>query len=158
MMEAFWPWDSPVPTAWKYLKETKNAWCTLEMMQSICSAVKIAGTNGFIVSPQQRSQPRKNWWLPDGAAMSILVINKKCPQCESIERYRIKRSLWMRLIPKSRYYMCDHCDGRFISVDDSFSVYWPFGKAAWGSFLSPPMRPTYLNKMVGFPYWQSHTL
>ena len=91
---------------------------------------KIAGTNGFIVSPQQRSQPRKNWWLPDGAAMSILVINKKCPQCESIERYRIKRSIWMRLIPKSRYYMCDHCDGRFISVDDSFSVYWPFGKAA----------------------------
>jgi len=151
MMEAFWPWDSPVPTAWKYLKETKNAWCTLEMMQSICSAVKIAGTNGFIVSPQQRSQPRKNWWLPDGAAMSILVINKKCPQCESIERYRIKRSLWMRLIPKSRYYMCDHCDGRFISVDDSFSVYWPFGKAAWGSFLSPPMRPTYLNKWLVFP-------
>ena len=147
-MEASLPWNSPVPTAWKYLKETKNAWCTLEMMQSICSAVKIAGTNGFIVSPQKRSQPRKNWCLPNGAAMSILVINKKCPQCESIERYRIKRSIWMRLIPKSRYYLCEHCDGKFISVNDSFSVYWPFGKAAWVAL--PPIHAAHLPEQNGW--------
>jgi hypothetical protein len=36
----------------------------------------------------------------------------------------------MRLIPKSKYYLCEHCDGKFISVDDSFSLYWPFGQAA----------------------------
>lgn len=100
------------------------------MMQSICFAVKIAGTDGFIQSPPKKGQLQRNWCLPDGARMSILVINKKCPKCDSVERYRIKRSLWMRLIPKSKYYLCELCDGKFISVDDSFSIYWPFGKAA----------------------------
>jgi len=147
-MEAFLPWDSPVPTAWKYLKETKNAWCSLEMMQSICSAVKIVETDGFIVLPQKRRQSRKNWWLPNGAAMSILVINKKCPKCESIELYRIKRSLWMRLIPKSKYYLCELCDGKFISVDDSFSLYWPFGKAAWVAL--PPLHAAHLPEQNGW--------
>ena len=99
-------------------------------MQSICSAVKIAGTNGSIQEPQKRIQSQKTWYLPNGAAMSILVNNKKCPKCESVERYRIRRSLWMRLIPKSKYYLCELCDGKFFSVNDSFSVYWPFGKAA----------------------------
>ncbi len=147
-MEVSLRWDLPVRTALKYLKETKNAWCTLEMMQSIYSAVKIAGTNGFIQSPQKRSQPQKNWCMPNGAAMSILVINKKCPQCESIERYRLRRSLWMRLIPKSKYYLCDHCDGKFISVDDSFSVYWPFGKAAWGTL--PPFHAAHSRMYHAF--------
>ena len=140
-MEAFQLWNLPVPTALKYLKETKNAWCTLEMMQSICSAVRIAETNGCIVSLQKGIQPRKNGCLPDGARMSILVIHKKCPKCDSIERYRIRRSLWMRLIPKSKYYLCELCDGKFISVDDSFSIYWPFGKAAWGALPPSPCCP-----------------
>ena len=100
------------------------------MVQSICTAVKIAETHGFIASFQKRSQLRKTGCLPDGARMSILVINKKCLKCDSVERYRIRRSLWMRLIPESKYYLCELCDEKFISVDDSFSIYWPFGKAA----------------------------
>ena len=105
-------------------------------MQSICSAAKIAEINGFIQLLQNRSQHQKNWWLRDGAAMSILVVTKKCPKCESVERYRIRRSLWMRLIPKSRYYLCDQCAGKFISVNGSFSFYWPFGQSAWADIRS----------------------
>ena len=36
----------------------------------------------------------------------------------------------MRLIPKSKYYQCERCDGKFVSVNDSLSFYWPFGEAA----------------------------
>ena len=135
-MEACVLWSLPARTAWKYLKEVKNALCILEIMQSICSAAKIAEINGFIQLLQNRSQHQKNWWLRDGAAMSILVVTKKCPKCESVERYRIRRSLWMRLIPKSRYYLCDQCAGKFISVNGSFSFYWPFGQSAWADIRS----------------------
>ena len=46
---------------------------------------------------------------------------------------------------------------KFISVDDSFSLYWPFGKAAWVAL--PPLHAAHLpEKMVGFSYWQSHPL
>ena len=145
-MEAFLTWDLPVRTAWSYLKEAKNAWCTLEIMQSIYSAVKIAETNGFFQPLEKKSPSQKSWHQPNGAEMSVLVINKKCPKCESVERYRIRRSLWMRLIPKSKYYLCEHCDGKFIAVNDSFSFYWPFGKAAWGASLTPPCCPNLFSR------------
>ena len=137
-MEAYVRWDLPVRTVWKYLKETKNARCTLEMMQSIYSVVKIAGTNGFILPPQQGSPCQKNCRLFNGKEMSILLTAKRCPKCESLERYRIRRSLWMRLIPKTKYYLCEHCDGKFISISDSLSFYWPFGEAVWGAL--PPLH------------------
>jgi len=158
-MEAFLPWDLPVPTALKYLKESKNAWCTLEMMQSIYFVVKIAGTNGFILSPQQKSPSQKNCRLPNGAEMSILVTAKKCPQCESVERYRIRRNLWMRLIPQSKYYLCDSCDEKFVSVNDSISFYWPFGNDYWEAL--PRLHAAHLEFTLHTPhflFWDPATI
>ena len=51
--------------------------------------------------------------------MGILTSAKACPKCKCIDRYRIQRSLWMRLIPGSRHYECDSCQHLY--------VYFPLG-------------------------------
>ncbi len=65
-----------------------------------------------------------------GAEMAIVVRGKACPRCKSIQRHRIRRSLWMRLLPGSKYYLCEHCDVKFFSLYSLFSIYWPFGAVA----------------------------
>ena len=36
----------------------------------------------------------------------------------------------MRLLPGSRYYLCENCEVKFLSVLDLFSTHWPFGSVA----------------------------
>ena len=62
--------------------------------------------------------------------MGILIKGKACPKCKDSHRHRIRRSTWMRIIPGNKYYQCEHCDGKFFTIRESFSVNWPFGKAA----------------------------
>ena len=47
--------------------------------------------------------------------MGIPTSRKVCPKCESTEVQRMRRSLWMRPLPKSYYYHCSYCKHRFIS-------------------------------------------
>ena len=43
-------------------------------------------------------------------------FGKKCPHCHEFKRKRIPRVLWMKLLMLSKYYMCDRCGFRFITV------------------------------------------
>ena len=47
--------------------------------------------------------------------MGIPTSRKVCPKCESTEVHRMRRSLWMRPLPKTYYYHCSYCKHRFIS-------------------------------------------
>ena len=68
--------------------------------------------------------------LEEDIMMAIFSRGKSCPQCRNIARHRIRRSFWMRLLPGSRHYLCENCEGKFLSVFNAFSVHWPFGSLA----------------------------
>jgi len=38
----------------------------------------------------------------------------KCASCKSASCHRIRRKLWMRLIPLTRLYSCDECGCEFL--------------------------------------------
>ncbi|MGB6928420.1 MAG: hypothetical protein WBH05_04290, partial [Syntrophobacteria bacterium] len=62
----------------------------------------------------------------------IFIRGKACPKCGGSDRHRIRRSIWMRFLPGSRYYLCEHCEVEFFSVLDLVSINWPFGKLFLG--------------------------
>ena len=66
----------------------------------------------------------------EDSEMGILIKGKACPKCKDGHRFRVKRSTWMRIIPGTKCYKCVDCDSKYLSVRESFSVSWPFGKAA----------------------------
>jgi hypothetical protein len=66
----------------------------------------------------------------NGMKMGIFIRGKACPKCGGIERHRIRRSFWMRFLPGSRYYLCEHCEVKFFSVLDLVSINWPFRAVA----------------------------
>jgi len=45
-----------------------------------------------------------------------MSIGKGCPKCGSVNRSRIHRNCWMRLIPGTRHYVCEDCLCRFLYV------------------------------------------
>ena len=62
--------------------------------------------------------------------MGIFIRGKACPKCGGIDRHRIRRSFWMRFLPGSKYYLCEHCEAKCFSLLELISINWPFGAVA----------------------------
>jgi hypothetical protein len=45
---------------------------------------------------------------------SDFIYKELCPQCKEAGLVRVKRQRWMRLISKSRHYLCLECEARFL--------------------------------------------
>lgn len=72
-------------------------------------------------SPSPDIRARSFTLSDNGPKMGIFIRGKACPKCGGIERHRIKRSFWMRFLPGSKYYLCEHCEVKFFSVLDLVS-------------------------------------
>ncbi len=48
--------------------------------------------------------------------MAILAFSKRCPYCKNKAYGRASRNLWMRMIPKTKYYYCHKCSRNFMAV------------------------------------------
>ena len=44
------------------------------------------------------------------------IYRELCPQCKKAGLVRVKRQRWMRLISKSRHYLCLECEARLLIV------------------------------------------
>ena len=40
----------------------------------------------------------------------------ECPHCDKGVLRRRRRNFWMRLVPRSKYYLCDLCPARYLTV------------------------------------------
>lgn len=49
------------------------------------------------------------------------VLGCKCPYCKSTQNFRHHRHPWMRRVPGSRFYECQYCNGKYLSVYKIFS-------------------------------------
>ena len=88
--------------------------------------------------------------------MAIIIKGKACPKCQDTYRSRLRRSFWMRIIPATKYYECEHCHSKFVAVRESLSVNWPFGKTAWviGARLTAQgSRITSVSRTSSEPEW-----
>ncbi len=56
----------------------------------------------------------------EGSPVSSRAI--VCPACHQKKFERIRRELWMRLLPRTRLYLCLHCDARFLTFFQRFSL------------------------------------
>ena len=76
-----------------------------------------------------------------GTKMANFTIGEACPQCKSIPDVRMRRNLWMRMIPLSRHYFCTKCNSNFVSVENTFSFSSPTATPSGQQPLStPPQR------------------
>ncbi|MBC8555743.1 MAG: hypothetical protein H8D23_39525 [Candidatus Brocadiales bacterium] len=48
--------------------------------------------------------------------MAKLAFNKRCPYCKSNSFDRDYRKFWMRIIPKTKHYVCNKCFRHFIAM------------------------------------------
>jgi DNA-directed RNA polymerase subunit RPC12/RpoP len=48
--------------------------------------------------------------------MSEPTAKTNCPRCGHGPPVRLRRKLWMRLLPASRYYKCDQCSTKFLAA------------------------------------------
>jgi len=48
--------------------------------------------------------------------MNKLSLGEKCPYCKKVKKIRIHRLFWMRLLLFTKYYFCDCCGARYISM------------------------------------------
>ncbi len=48
--------------------------------------------------------------------MAKLAFNKRCPYCKSKSYGRASRKFWMRMIPKTKYYVCLKCSRNFMAM------------------------------------------
>ncbi|MGR3293646.1 MAG: hypothetical protein ACUZ9M_06490 [Candidatus Scalindua sp.] len=55
--------------------------------------------------------------------MAKLVFNKRCPYCKSNSYDRAYRKFWMRIIPKTKYYVCNKCFRNFMAIFGISDVY-----------------------------------
>ena len=46
-----------------------------------------------------------------------MYFRSRCPQCSQSQKTRVQRDWWMRMIPGSRLYECDHCGTRYLTVN-----------------------------------------
>ena len=49
--------------------------------------------------------------------MSFWHCRTQCPRCGdeiTPSTRRIRRKLWMRLLPRTRYYNCDRCNSKYL--------------------------------------------
>jgi len=52
---------------------------------------------------------------PSKGVMARHLGKKSCPQCGSIVYRRIRRKLWMQLLPGARHFECLECFKRFLA-------------------------------------------
>ncbi len=55
--------------------------------------------------------------------MAKLAFNKRCPYCKSNSFDRAYRKFWMRIIPKTKFYICNKCFRNFMAVFGISDVY-----------------------------------
>ncbi len=55
--------------------------------------------------------------------MDKLVFEKRCPYCKNESRGRISRKIWMRMIPKTKYYVCRKCSRSFMAMFDISDIF-----------------------------------
>jgi len=81
-----------------------------------------------------------------GTQMAKLTIGEACPRCKSIPDTRIRRSLWMRIIPLSRHYFCSFCNSNFVSVENTFSFSLPTASRHEQQPVNTPSRRTKIDR------------
>jgi hypothetical protein len=87
----------------------------------------------------QREEERQ--WVPP-RRMARMTFHKRCPSCGSLVRTRIRRSLMMHLIPRSRKYECRLCRLRYLYVCGlSFPITDPVSNRRSSEFYqrTPPL-------------------
>ena len=112
-------------------------WEAVPSLRQTSAQVKVIGNRGSVPLHLTLNRPRE-----EDTMMAILVRGKSCPRCRNIERHRLRRSFWMRLLPGSRYYLCENCEVKFVSLFDLFSLHWPFGSVAWDAQPHPDHQPS----------------
>ena len=50
--------------------------------------------------------------------MNKFTFGRNCPNCEYAEKKRIPRTLWIKLIPWTKYYRCEWCGYKYISISE----------------------------------------
>jgi hypothetical protein len=50
--------------------------------------------------------------------MTKFTFGRNCPYCGNTEKKRIPRMLWMRLIPRTKYFRCKWCGYQFIPISE----------------------------------------
>ena len=45
-----------------------------------------------------------------------ISLATKCPCCGDRDVHRIRRKVWMRLLPFSKYYFCSNCYTHFVRL------------------------------------------
>ena len=72
--------------------------------------------------------------------MGKFTIGEACPQCKSRPHARMKRSLWMRMVPLSKHYHCTSCNSNFVSMEDTLSFSWRTAPPPGQQPFSKPQR------------------
>lgn len=49
-------------------------------------------------------------------AMPKLGSGDTCPQCKKGKLHRLQRKPWMRNLPKTKYYKCEECNAKFLTI------------------------------------------
>lgn len=50
-----------------------------------------------------------------------VIAGRRCPYCRSMQNFRQHRQPWMRRLPGSRYYECQYCSGKYLSIYKLYS-------------------------------------
>ena len=50
--------------------------------------------------------------------MNKFTFGRNCPHCGYTEKKRVPRRLWMRLIPRTKYFRCKLCGYQFIPISE----------------------------------------
>lgn len=50
--------------------------------------------------------------------MNKFTFVRNCPNCGYTEKKRITRTLWIKLIPCTKYYQCECCGCKYISISE----------------------------------------
>jgi ribosomal protein L37AE/L43A len=51
-----------------------------------------------------------------GPIFAMIKSERNCPRCGQGSPPRLRRKVWMRLLPASRYYKCDRCSLKFLAA------------------------------------------
>ena len=121
------------PLSDRSLKFT-SAWFLLIL--EVCSYLVVRTISFYFAVLENGARGTKR-----GTKMADFTVGEACPKCKSRPHARMKRSLWVRLVPLSRHYHCTSCNSNFVSMKDTLSFSWriapPSGKQ---KIFTPPWR------------------